>query len=679
MHDSQTPGQEQFLGVGDALGYSRRACAACPQRFLAREHSLLYGGRYHQRLTVCERRGSVMCGIAGVVTRPDVLPDEGLIRRMIASIAHRGPDGEGVWVRPGIGLGHRRLAILDLSPSGAQPMSTQDGAYTITYNGEIYNYRGLREELVRLGSRFTSTSDTEIILEAYRHWDKECVKRLRGMFAFALWDAQQQRCFFARDRIGKKPFFYRILEDGTFAFASEIKALIPLGPVSVDLCALRAFIGLQYVPAPMTGFRDIVSLVQGHRGMAAAEGLTIEAYHSWNDITAPQGGDVSTDIVSLLDNAVQVRLQADVPVGVFLSGGVDSAAVVALASRHLDHPLRTFTMGFPTMRLDERREARQIAKTFATDHREFEASPRDLVSLLEQIIDQYDAPFADASALPLLLLARETAKEVKVVLTGDGGDELFGGYRRYLIYAWIVRLASLTPAWLDRPLAGLLARVWYDPRVPRAADTLKEAQLNPARAYGELFCGSYFSSRRSAEVFTPDFLGVTRGCDPIRTFEEVMGRAADPLEQAMWFDLSSYLPDDLNVKMDRATMAHGLEARAPFLDQHVVAYALRLTSSDKVRGGQTKIALKRALHGLLPPQALQRGKRGFEVPLFEWFQGPLKDYWRERCLAPQAPLKEYVHVHAAARLFEENLRGANHGNRLWMLLALATWLERWSA
>ncbi|HWR00131.1 MAG TPA: asparagine synthase (glutamine-hydrolyzing), partial [Candidatus Methylomirabilis sp.] len=286
-----------------------------------------------------------MCGIAGIVTRDGSTPDEGLIRRMMDAIPYRGRDGEGVWVKPGVGLGHRRLAIVDLSPMAAQPMSTTDGKFTIVYNGEIYNFRELRDELSRLGSSFRSTSDTEVILEAYRRWGGDSVKRLRGMFAFVIWDAASRRLFFARDRIGKKPFFYRILKNGSFAFASELKALIPLEPVTADLGALRQFIGLQYVPPPRTGFNEIIGVLQGHRGFADANGVSTESYHTWEDpsLALMVTNDPSKDILTLLDDAVKTRLLADVPVGAFLSGGVDSAAVVALATKHLDRPLRTFT------------------------------------------------------------------------------------------------------------------------------------------------------------------------------------------------------------------------------------------------------------------------------------------------------------------------------------------------
>ena len=499
------------------------------------------------------------------------------------------------------------------------------------------------------------------------------------MLAFVIWDATARRLFFARDRMGKKPLFYRILNNGSFAFASELKALIPLEPVTVDRAALRQFIGLQYVPPPRTGFTEITGVPQGHRGFADGKGVQAESYHDWKDIPVRASGDASRDIVSLLDDAVKVRLQADVPVGGFLSGGVDSAAVVALAAKHLDRPLRTFTMGFPNIGMDERAEAREIAKAFHTDHLEFEAKPEDLARVAEYVINQYDAPFADSSSLPLMLLSEEASREIKVVLTGDGGDETFGGYRRYVAFDRALRLAAI-PGFrsVATPLARIVGAEFNDPRFIRVADATPWAKSDPNRAYAEIFCGSYFSSARAAEVFHRDFLEQTSEHDPAAFVAKQMGKAGSPLARAMWFDLTSYLPDDLNVKMDRATMAYGLEARAPFLDMYLVAYALGLPLKEKVSHGKTKVALKRALRGLVPDAVLSRKKRGFQVPLADWFRGPLREYWRDRCLDPQGPLALYAQLPAVERLFDENTRGANHGNRLWMLLALSIWLDRYA-
>ncbi len=598
-------------------------------------------------------------------------PDEGLLRRMTQLLAHRGPDGEGIWTGEGVGLGHRRLAIIDLSATGAQPMKSSDGRYVISYNGEIYNFRELRNELESAGATFRTPSDTEVIMESYRRWGKEGLRRLRGMFAFAIWDMERKELFFARDRIGKKPFFYRTLADGTFAFASEIKALLAAEPAQMDEGSLRLFFGLQYVPAPRTGFNGIFNLPPGHCGVVKDGRITIERYHVW---TPEQVTDPHQEIRARLEDATVARLVSDVPVGAFLSGGVDSAAIVAFASKHVSHPLQTFTMGFPDTGLDERNEARAIATHFKTNHMEFEAHPGDLSRLAEQLVAQYDAPYADSSALPLVLLAEQTAQQIKVVLTGDGGDEVFGGYRRY---GWFEAAGRIKQRGLIWPAIGVAWMAWMvkrDPRSRRLAQTLEGIRRSYGQGYADLFTGSYFGRDDVPSLLQSDFQQATDQDDAtdwiMSQYDESLGVAG-----ALSFDLTSYLPDDLNVKMDRATMAYGLEARSPFLDPSVVSLGLGLPLKERVNRGKTKIALKRALKGVVPEPTLSQKKRGFQVPLAAWFRGPLKEYWKERCLDPHGPLSRIVQLDAARRLLEENDRGADHGNRLWMLLSLSLWLS----
>jgi len=617
-----------------------------------------------------------MCGIAGLITKRGVLPDEGVLRRMTETLAHRGPDGQGIWRSEGVGFGHRRLAIIDLSERGSQPMHSSDEKYTITYNGEIYNYRTIREELERKGSTFQSESDTEVVLEAYRHYGKDCAKHFRGMFAFAIWDRDAKRCFIARDRAGKKPFFYRTLSDGSIAFASEMKAIRPLESVTVDECAIRQFIGLQYVPAPHTGLNEMSDLPPGHRGHIDENGIEIEPYSHWDDVRVERTDDVSGDLLRIFDEAVRLRLQADVTVGAFLSGGIDSAACVAMARRHMTRPIRTFTMGFPYIKMDERKEARETAKFFGTDHQEFEAQPESLIKLMDKLIYQYGGPYADSSALPVMLLSREVAQQIKVVLVGDGGDELFGGYRRYAAYDRACRLMRIPgSAHLVAPVLRLIAKQRKDPRFARMAATIALAHGDTNRAYAELFCGSYFSTRSTSDYFRTDFLERTRECNPVDFICKRMDTKGKPLERAMRFDFESYLADDLNVKMDRATMAYGLEARAPFLDQQVVAFALGLPLNLRRDYTHSKVALKRALKNVLPADILKRPKKGFQVPLADWFRGSLKQYWSDHCLDPQSPLADYVYPDRIRKMRDENARGADYGNRMWMLLALSVWLE----
>lgn len=617
-----------------------------------------------------------MCGIAGIVTKDGTPPAEGDVSYMTDALKYRGPDGRGVWVAPGVGLGHRRLAIIDLSDRGAQPMHSEDKRYTITFNGEIYNYKELRVELQNNGVHFHSDSDTEVLLELFRAHGPLCVNRLRGMFAFAIWDHETRELFFARDRVGKKPFFYRQLSNGSFAFASELRSIRPLEPVTVDASALRLFFGLQYIPSPMTGFKEIVSLEPGSYGVFSAnKGIQITKYHTWDTVTSRETKDASKEVRALLEESVKIRMRADVSVGAFLSGGIDSTAIVGIARKFSERSIRTFTMGFPSIQMDERREARLTAERFGTDHQEFEAKPQDLIRMTKDMILQYGAPYADSSALPVMLLAKEVAQEIKVVLVGDGGDELFGGYRRYKAYK---RALNFSHEPMTRRLAILAMRqissALHDPRFGRMADTVDVTAKDVNRGYAELFCGSYFGSGMASRILQPHFLEQEKDHDPIEFIDHLMGETGHPLQRAMRFDFESYLADDLNVKMDRATMAYGLEARAPLLDQDLVAYALSLPVSERTG----KRILRSACSDVLAPDVLSRPKRGFQVPLAEWFRGPLAEFWKDHCLDPQAPIATYVRQDELEKLFHENQKGADHGNRLWMMLSLAVWLEELS-
>jgi asparagine synthase (glutamine-hydrolysing) len=629
-----------------------------------------------------------MCGIAGIVTRHGGSPDEALLRRMSDCIAHRGPDSDGIWMSEGVGLAHRRLAIIDLSPSGAQPMRDQRGRFTIIFNGEIYNFRELRQELEVSGVTFRSSSDTEVVLEAYRVWGNTCFSKLRGMFALAIWDVEVKRLVIARDKIGKKPLFYAFTPQHDLVFASEIKALAPVVELKPDWDAVRLFLGLQYVPSPRTGFFEVLQLQPGQLGVWDRDGWHVETYHEWtvsssgSALKGENQASADAAIRSTLDEAVKIRqLAADVPVGAFLSGGIDSAAVVAFASKHVAQPLKTYTMGFPQLHMDERREARAIAEHFKTEHHEFEATPDHLLSLVDELVSQYDAPYADSSALPLWLLAQQTAKDVKVVLTGDGGDEAFGGYRRYVAFDRVLAMASIPV--LPRVIAPAslwMGNVFGDARFGRMSAAVEAARRDPYLAYGEMFTGSYFNSVRLEQLLKPSFFQSTAHDDSVQFVAHLMRRTTmgSPLQDALFFDLVSYLPDDLNVKMDRATMRFGLEARAPFLDEQVVRLALSLPFGQKVSHGKTKVALKRALQGVVPNDVLNRPKRGFQVPLAEWFRGPLSALVKDRCLDPDVKLSQLVELRVVEQLIDENARGIDHGNRLWMLLTLSTWLSRFA-
>lgn len=618
-----------------------------------------------------------MCGIAGMWRWDGQPVEEDRLRLMAEAIAHRGPDGEGIWTEGGIGLAHRRLAIIDVSPRGAQPMVSADERYVVTFNGEIYNYQELRRGCEERGNIFRSDSDTEVLLHLYARKGEKMLADLRGMFAFAIWDRETRRLFVARDRMGKKPFFCRRREH-TFAFASELPALM-VGDErpSVDWKAVRAFLGLQYVPAPMTGFAGIECLPPGY-----AATLDNGAWRSWkyddvltNEPFSGTFAEAKERISSLLEESVRLRLMAaDVPVGAFLSGGVDSSAVVSYMTRQTSKPISTFTMGFPSIGFDEREQAAAFAKQLGTDHHAFEVQGAHAVEMVDTLVDLYAAPYADSSSLPTWMLARETAKHVKVVLTGDGADELFAGYRRHAHFAralWLARhgAASLTP-WLE--LTGQLMK---DPRLVRFARTLYAIHKHPQTAYATLFTGAYFSSLDEAGLLQKDFAKETADLSA----EPWIGsrlQDGDLLMAALAFDRSSYLPNDLNVKMDRATMAHGLEARSPFLDQELVRFVSSLPTEWLLRRGHGKFILKEALKGVVPKEVLSRKKRGFQVPLARWFRGELRPMMVERCLASTSPLGQVCDLAYVERLLEENDRGTDHGNRLWMLLTLSTWLAK---
>ncbi len=621
-----------------------------------------------------------MCGIAGYWRWDGQPADEDRLQRMGEAIAHRGPDGEGSWVEGGIGLAHRRLAIIDVSQRGAQPMVSADERYVITFNGEIYNYQALKQECESRGMVFRSDSDTEVLLQLYARKGEKMLADLRGMFAFAIWDREARRLFVARDRIGKKPFFYRHTAT-TFSFASELKALLEDESADIDIDAVRVFLGLQYVPAPLTGFEGILSLPPAHAGICEDGTWKTWKYDEVFSASPFTGtfAQAKDQIRALLEESIRLRLIADVPVGAFLSGGIDSSAIVALAEQSLGVPLTTFTMGFPSLGFDERSQAAAFAKERGLLHYSFEAKPDHAREALDALVSLYESPYADSSALPTWMLARETANEVKVVLTGDGADELFAGYRRYSYFAQALTLARVggqkSISWIKR-----LGSHVRDPRVLRFARTLEAIQRSPEAGYAALFTGAYFSQADESWLLQPDFAKRTQAWSAEGWIEGVMreqrATTRDPLHAALTFDRTSYLPDDLNVKMDRATMAHGLEARAPFLDQELVRFVSSLPSEWLLKGSQGKYILRQVLEGVLPKNIMQRKKRGFQVPLATWFQGELRPVFEERCLAAGSPLHIICKPEAVKSLLQQNDRGANHGNRLWMLLTLATWLQQ---
>lgn len=629
-----------------------------------------------------------MCGIVGIMQFDGQPVDAQILRRMVAALRHRGPEGEGVDMvtasPASIGLGHTRLKILDLSDQAAQPMASDDGAVRVTFNGEIYNYRELRASLERRGVRFQTASDTEVLLRVYEAEGERCLDQLDGMFAFAVWDGRRRSLLLARDRVGKKPLYY-YAGPRLFAFASEVKALLqhPGIPADVDRDALPAFFLYGYVPTPHTCYQGIRTIPPGHRLLLGMDGhIDLHAY--WDlpirepvASHRPSQADAVVRVRELMRAAVQRRLLADVPVGAFLSGGLDSSIVVGLMSQLTDQPVRTFSIGFADQpRFDETAYARLAAQRFGTRHVEFVVKPQ-AVELVEQLVWHHDGPFADSSAIPTYLLARLTREHVTVALNGDGGDELFAGYLRF----YATMLAERIPPWVRRSAATMLGGLpaWGPPRSAWAR--LQKFAGSAALPFTERFSRWNAVFYEDVPRLLPDSCR-TNGRQvpaPLARLEPYRSRCrqASGLTQLLYLNMKTYLVDDLLVKMDRCSMAHALETRSPFLDRELIEYVFGLPDSMKLRWGRTKVILRRAFADLVPPEILRRGKMGFGVPLRAWFTQDLRDYLRDVLLAPDARLRGYVDQDYVRHLCETHLSGlADYSHRLWTLLTFEVWLRQ---
>lgn len=627
-----------------------------------------------------------MCGIVGVVRYDGGSVETGVLRHMTAAVAHRGPDGQGVQaLRAGschAGLGHARLKVIDLSAAADQPMASDDGAIRLVFNGEVYNFRELRRMLAVRGAVFRTASDTEIILRLYEADGDRCIEQLEGMFALAVWDSRQQRLLLARDRAGKKPLFY-YAGSRWLAFASEVKALLchPSVAAEVDEHALPDFFRWGYVPAPKTLYRGIRQLPPAHLLRLEHDGR-LESRPYWDvplrDVRSSRmvsHAEALDGVRQRLTEAVRRRLVADVPLGAFLSGGLDSSIIVGLMSRLTREPVRTFSIGFAgDPHFDETRYARLVADHFQTVHTEFMVEP-SAFDLIETLVWHHDGPFADSSAIPTYLLARLTRQHVTVALTGDGGDELFAGYLRF--YAAV--LSEQVPRWARRAAAVALGSL---PAWGHHRSLFRRIQKFASGA--ALSLEARFD--RWISVFAEDLPRLLPGRSPAvapAADEPAVSSGASPLARLLRRNFQTYLPSDLLVKMDRCSMAHALEARSPFLDTALVEFVFGLPDADKLRWGRTKVLLREAFADLLPPAILSRGKMGFGVPLRRWFAGDLRGHVQELLLAPAARLRRYVDQGYVRQLCDEHQTGrADHAHRLWTLLTFETWLRqlpRWSA
>jgi asparagine synthase (glutamine-hydrolysing) len=633
------------------------------------------------RRRIYARQHLAMCGIAGRYNYNSGAPvDAAIIARMTALLEHRGPDSCGQFVDGSVGFGHRRLAVIDLSEAAAQPMRSAEGALVATYNGEVYNFQELRTELEDLGHQFSSRSDTEVILAAYRQWSVKCVERLRGMFALAIWDGSARELFLARDRAGKKPLYYRLDHNG-IAFASEAKAFLaePDFQPRVDPAAIWHYLSYQYVPTPQSAFVGVSKLPPAHYLLVRNGRVSVSRYWrlSYRAKLQITPEDAERQLLDLLEESVRLRMISDVPVGVFLSGGVDSATIAALAARAGQGRIKTFSIGFREAAFNEVQYARLVASRYDTDHHEFLVEP-DAVAILPTLIWHYGEPFADSSAIPTFYLARLARTHVTVALCGDGGDENFAGYDRYRALLLSAKLPSVLRALgpvVNRVLGvggAAPSRSWRS----RAQRFVASSAANPASRYAQWMM--HFATSAKNELCTPEFVAAAGEQDSAALLLDQFDRsdAESLLDRLLDVDVNHYLPDDLLVKVDVATMSVGLEARAPFLDHHVMEFAASLPVNLKLRGATGKYVLKRAVRHLVPEPILQRRKMGFGVPLEHWFRHELREMTEDVLLGPTVAERGYVRPKVVRRLVEEHVSGARSWHyQLWNLLILELWFR----
>ncbi len=625
-----------------------------------------------------------MCGLVGIFhTKNRSLPDEALLTRMNDSLYHRGPDEGGIHREPGIGLGHRRLSIIDLS-SGHQPLFNEDHSIVVVFNGEIYNFVELMPELKALGHVFRTHCDTEVIVHAWEEWGVKCLDRFRGMFAFALWDRNRQQLFLARDRLGVKPLYYSLHPDGRIAFASELKALriIPDFDRRIDPCAIEDYFAFGYVPEPRTIYHNAFKLEPGHYLLLSANQPLPTPQPYWDIPFAPtltlSLEEAQTELIQRLREAIRIRLVAEVPLGAFLSGGVDSSAVVAMMAELSADPVNTCSIAFKDKQFNEAHYADQIARQYGTRHQVSEVDPDDF-SLIDQLAALYDEPYADSSALPTYRVCELAKKTVTVALSGDGGDENLAGYRRYRFHMAEERLRRTLPQGLRSPLFGTLGRLYpkadWAPRVFRAKSTFQALARNSVDGY--FHSVSLMSDSLRQRLFSPALLGQLQGYRASDVFARHAKNCptSDPLSLIQYLDIKTYLPGDILTKVDRASMAHALEVREPLLDHSLMEWVSCLPPHFKLFQGEGKYVFKKALEPYLPNDILYRPKMGFAVPLANWFRGPLRGKVRDAVLGNRLMESGYFNPSFLHHLVDEHQSGRrDYSAPLWSLLMFDSFL-----
>jgi asparagine synthase (glutamine-hydrolysing) len=627
-----------------------------------------------------------MCGIAGIFDyRGQREVDRSLLRRMTDTLGHRGPDGDGFHFAPGVGLGHRRLAIVDLV-MGDQPLFNEDGTICVVYNGEIYNFQPLMAELAALGHIFRTRCDTEVIVHAWEEWGAACLDRFNGMFAFALWDATRGVLFLARDRLGEKPLYYTFLSDGRLLFASELKSLLLCPQVGrqLDPQAIEDFLALGYVPDPRSIYRGVRKLPPAHYVLVRRDEPPAEPRAYWDlrflDGAVVRREEVEEELIVRLRESVRLRMIADVPLGAFLSGGVDSSGVVAMMAELKPEPVSTFSISFGTQGWDESAYALEMAQRYGTDHHVRAVDPNSF-DLLDRLATIYDEPFGDSSAMPTFRVCANARENVTVALSGDGGDEVFAGYRRYRWHCFEERVRSRVPGVMRRPLFGLLGTIYpkldWAPRPLRAKATLQELARDSMEAYFSSV--SLCSNQLRRRLFSQSFARELQGYNAAEVLKSHATRcnSEDPLSQVQYADFKTYLPGDILTKVDRASMANSLEVRVPLLDHTLVEWAARLPSYLKLHGREGKYIFKAALEPHVRKEILYRPKQGFAVPLAEWFRGPLRQRLRETLGGPVLHDAGLFNMATVGTLLDQHQAGErDHSAALWALSMIESFLRQ---
>lgn len=629
-----------------------------------------------------------MCGINGIIypQASGRTVDQDTLIRMRDVQFHRGPDEEGIYIEKNVGLGHRRLSIVDLR-SGQQPMFNDDRSVVIVYNGEVYNHLELRPDLVERGYRFHTSSDTETILKAYEAYGAECVHHFRGMFAFAVWDSKKQQLFIARDRLGVKPLYYHLSEDGSFYFGSEIKTILEAGAVvpSLEYAAFSDYLANHGTSGELTLFGGIKRLLPGHTLSVSRDGLSVERY--WDISFAKSDASERTDDewvaewFSLFENAVEMRLMSDVPLGMFLSGGIDSSAIAAVMSRLVSDPIKTFSVAFAEREANELRYARLVSDAFKTDHHEVVVSPEDFFAKLPDLIWHEDEPIAHPSSVALYFVSKLASEHVKVVLTGEGSDESLAGYGRYAKTITNLQFGKLyhstVPGLVRNIVAGGIDKLSIDSRIRHK---LKKSFFTNSPTIDDLYFNNFavFSRAAQTELLSSGTKEQMNGsADPYREMTRLFdsAKSSDLLDKMLYVDTKTYL-HELLMKQDQMSMAASIESRVPFLDHKLMEFSASMPKNMKLRGKTTKYVLRQAMKDVLPPEILSRGKMGFPVPVGKWFRGPYKGLIDEYVLSERAlgrGLFDPIYIQA---LVDRHMKGENHDERLWALLNMEIWQRR---